>query len=235
MKADIENLSHPIRDEMDPSSSVVSELLFLRLWDEAAYWIDREEGRRDYGARAKIAYLGGRYNRAINYAERLPRSESSTRNLMYPAGYRTIVCDAAAAYNVDPLWLHAIIWQESRYNPNARSGAAARGLMQFIPETAQSIGSELGLSDFSVEQLYDPAINIRMGARLWSSLMEKLKYPEMALAAYNGGPTNVERWKKKGMTSPDDLDMFVADIGFTETKRYVMAVFAARTAYGVRD
>jgi soluble lytic murein transglycosylase-like protein/lipopolysaccharide biosynthesis regulator YciM len=235
IKADIEGLSHPIRNEMDPSSSIVSELLFLRLWDEAAFWIDREQGRPDYRIRAKIAYLGGRYNRAINYAERLPRSENSTRVLMYPAGYRTIVCDAAATNNVDPLWLHAIIWQESRYNPNARSGAAARGLMQFIPETAQSIGSELGLSDFSVEQLYDPAINIRMGARLWSSLMEKLRYPEMALAAYNGGPTNVERWKKKGMASPDDLDMFVADIGFTETKRYVMAVFAARAAYGVRD
>ena len=234
IEADVEGLSHPIRNEMDPASNVVAELLFLRLWDEAAFWIDHEGGRPDYRVRARIAYLGGRYNRAINYAERLPRSETSTRALMYPAGYRTIVCDAAASYKVDPLWLHAIIWQESRYNPNARSGAAARGLMQFIPETAETIGSELGLSDFSVEQLYDPAINIRMGARLWSSLIEKLKYPEMALAAYNGGPTNVERWKNKGMTSPDDLDMFVADIGFAETKRYVMAVFAARAAYGLR-
>ncbi len=235
IEADVEGLRHGIREEIDPSSSVVSELLFLHLWDEAAFWIDHETGRPDYRTRAKITYLGGRYNRAINYAERLPRSESTTLALMYPAGYRKIVCEAAATYNVDPLWLHAIIWQESRYNPNARSGAAARGLMQFIPETAESIGSELGLSDFSLEQLYDPAINIRMGARLWSSLIEKLKYPQMALAAYNGGPTNVERWKNKGMTSPDDLDMFVADIGFAETKKYVMAVFAARAAYEVRN
>jgi soluble lytic murein transglycosylase-like protein/TolA-binding protein len=234
IEADVKSVRHPIRNEMDPSSSIVSELLFLRLWDEAAVWMDRETGRPDYRLRARIAYLGGRYSRAITYAERLPRSETTTMALMYPAGYRAIVCDAAATYKVDPLWLHAIIWQESRYNPNARSGAAARGLMQFIPETAESIGSELGLSDFSVEQLYDPAINIRMGARLWSSLIEKLKYPEMALAAYNGGPTNVERWKNKGMTSPDDLDMFVADIGFAETKKYVMAVFAARAAYGAR-
>jgi soluble lytic murein transglycosylase-like protein/TolA-binding protein len=234
VEADVQSLSHSIRSEMDPASSIVAELIFLRLWDEAAFWIDRDGGRPDYRVRARIAYLGGRYNRAINYAERLPRSETSTLALMYPAGYRTIVCDAAATYSVDPLWLHAIIWQESRYNPNARSGAAARGLMQFIPETAETIGSELGLSDFSVEQLYDPAINIRMGARLWSSLIDKLKYPEMALAAYNGGPTNVERWKNKGMTSPDDLDMFVADIGFAETKKYVMAVFGARAAYGLR-
>jgi soluble lytic murein transglycosylase-like protein/TolA-binding protein len=235
IEADVAELSHPIRNGLDPTSTLVAELVFLRLWDEAAFWMDQDRGRPDYRVRAKIAYLGGRYNRAINYAERLPHLEKSTLALMYPAGYRTIVCDAAASYNVDPLWLHAIIWQESRYNPNARSGAAARGLMQFIPETAETIGSELGLSDFSVEQLYDPAINIRMGARLWSRLIEKLKYPEMALAAYNGGPTNVERWKNKGMTSPDDLDMFVADIGFAETKKYVMAVFGARAAYGLRN
>ena len=50
----------------------------------------------------------------------------------------------------------------------------------------------------------------------------------MALAAYNGGIDNVERWKSKS----SDLDLFVADIGFVETKKYVMSVFAARAAYG---
>ena len=54
----------------------------------------------------------------------------------------------------------------------------------------------------------------------------------MALAAYNGGFDNVLRWKNKWPTATDDLELFVADIGFIETKRYVMAVFAARAAYG---
>jgi soluble lytic murein transglycosylase-like protein len=235
IEADLETLRHPLRMELDPTATAVSELLYLRLWDEASVWMEQQPGPTDHRLRAKVAYLGGRYNRAIASADRLPKAESSRMPLLYPAGYRKTVCDAAAAHSVDPLWLHAIIWQESRYNPNARSGAAARGLMQFIPETAEEVGTALGLSEFSVEQLYDPAVNIRMGAHLWSSLMSKLKYPEMALAAYNGGPTNVERWKNKGMRSADDLDMFVADIGFTETKRYVMAVFAARAAYGMRD
>lgn len=231
IEADVENLRHPFRMDMDPTANSVSELLFLRLWDEASFWIERIGIRPDPRTRAMIAYLAGQYNRAITYADRLPRGETNTMALLYPAGYRTIICEAAAMYNVDPLWLHAIIWQESRYNPNARSGAAARGLMQFIPETAEAVGSALGISELSLEQLYDPAVNIRMGAHLWSSLLEKLKYPEMALAAYNGGPTNVERWKNKGMTAPDDLDMFVADIGFVETKRYVMAVYGAYAAY----
>jgi soluble lytic murein transglycosylase-like protein len=58
--------------------------------------------------------------------------------------------------------------------------------------------------------------------------MQKLKSPEMALAAYNGGPDNVERWRSKSM----DPELFVSDIGFVETKKYVMLVFAARAAYG---
>jgi hypothetical protein len=169
---------------MDPASSVVAELLFLHLWEEAAFWVDHEGGRPDYRARARIAYLGGRYNRAINYAERLPRAETSTRALMYLRASGPSFATRLPAITSTRCG-SMIIWQESRYNPNARSGAAAR-TDAIHSETAETIGSELGLSDFSVEQLYDPAINIRMGARLWSSLIEKLKYPEMALAAYNG-------------------------------------------------
>jgi soluble lytic murein transglycosylase len=57
--------------------------------------------------------------------------------------------------------------------------------------------------------------------------MQKFKSPELALAAYNGGPDNVQRWLDKS----GDPELFVADIGFVETKRYVMAVFTAYAAY----
>jgi soluble lytic murein transglycosylase len=128
---------------------------------------------------------------------------------------------------VDPLWLHAIIWQESKYNPNVRSGASARGLMQFIPETARAVASSIGMQTVSAEQLYEPSVNIQLGAAYWSSLTQKLTAPELALASYNGGPDNVQRWLSKS----GDPELFVADIGFVETKRYVMLVFSARAAY----
>ena len=227
VEADLANLRHPVRSEIGRSSDVVSELVFLRLWDEAAFWMERPGGARiPPRAAAEIAYLAGRYNRSIFYADRLPKTES-TLPLLYPAGYRQTICNAAMAQNVDPAWLHAIIWQESKYNPDARSGAAARGLMQFIPETAQAVAASAGMSEVTPDKLYDPAISIQLGAKYWSTLLGQLNSPEMALAAYNGGPDNVEKWRSKAL----DPELFVADIGFTETKKYVLAVFAVRAAY----
>jgi soluble lytic murein transglycosylase-like protein/TolA-binding protein len=226
-ETDLAGLRHPLRTELDPTADAVSELIFLQLWDEAAFWMNWSDTRIARRPAAQIAYLGGQFDRSISFADRLPRSDS-TLPLLYPNGYRKLICEAALAYKIDPLWLHAIIWQESKYNPSARSGASARGLMQFIPETASAVAESVGILPLSVENLYDPAVSIRLGAAYWSSLMEKLKSPEMALAAYNGGPDNVQRWISKAA----DPELFVSDIGFVETKRYVTLVFAARAAYG---
>jgi soluble lytic murein transglycosylase len=223
---DLNTLRHPLRTALDPSADIVSELMFLRLWDEAAFWLDRSAARQPRRTAAEISYLGGHYDRAISLADRLPRS-GSTLPLVYPAGYRNVVCEAAAKYKVDPLWLHAIIWQESKYNPNSRSGAAARGLMQLIPDTANAVGAKIGLGNVALETLFDPAVSIQLGAAYWAYLMDKFKSPELALAAYNGGPDNVERWVNKS----SDPEMFVSDIGFVETKKYVMSVVATHAAY----
>ena len=221
----------PVLTETLPKTDALGELLFLQLWDEASLLMDRQS-RPDLRVAAELAYLGGRHHRAIQYADRLPKSDSRTRELLYPAGFRETICRNAAIYGVDPLWLHAIIWQESKYNPLARSGASARGLMQFIPDTAAVVAAAVGAEPFSVDMLYDPAVNLRLGAHYWASLMKEFQQPELALAAYNGGPDNVRRWKGKW---PDgDAEFFVADIGFIETKNYVMAVFGARAAYGNR-
>jgi len=229
-RTDLDAIRRPIKSSLEASTDLVTELMFLQLWDEAAFWKERFSSRVDNRASAQLAYAGGRYHRAIAYAEKLARSDSATQRLYYPAGFRQLICAESNKNTIDPLWLHAIIWQESKYNPYARSGASARGLMQFIPETANQVGAAIGLSEFSLEKLYDPAVNIPMGAHYWSSLMNELKSPVMALAAYNGGIDNVRRWKSKWPAGDDEF--FVADIGFVETKRYVMAVYGARVAYG---
>jgi peptidoglycan lytic transglycosylase len=219
----------PLLSDSAGATDAVTELVFLRLWDEASLWIDRIR-RPDPALAADLSYVSGRYSRAITYADRMPVSNPDAQALLYPAGFRKTICQAAEQRGVDPLWLHAIIWQESKYNPDAHSSAAARGLMQFIPDTAEAIATATGVGDLTVDRLYDPETSIQLGAYYWSALLSEFKSPELALAAYNGGPENVRRWRDKWPDS--DGEFFVSDIGFTETKRYVQAVFSARAAYG---
>ena len=214
------------------SSDAVTELVFLQLWDEASVWVDRTR-RPDAALAADVNYVSGRYDRSILYADRLGPAASLSvdmQSLVYPPAFRASICKAAAKFGVDPLWLHAIIWQESKYDAAAQSAAAARGLMQFIPDTAEAIAKDAGIANLTLDRLYDADTSIQLGAYYWSTLISEFKSPELALAAYNGGPDNVRRWKDKWPDS--DGEFFVSDIGFTETKRYVQAVFGARAAYG---
>jgi soluble lytic murein transglycosylase-like protein/TolA-binding protein len=231
----------PVVTEESGTRDAVGELMFLELWDEASVWIDNTR-RPDAQVAADLAYAIGRYDRAITHARRLSPSNPVTGSLLYPAGFREIICRAAARNGVDPLWLHAIIWQESKYNASALSGASARGLMQFIPDTAEAIAAKAGLRDLTLDRLYDPEVSIQLGAHYWSLLLSEFESPELALAAYNAGPDNVRRWRDKwpantkSAGSPPSLgsngEFFVLDIGFIETKRYVQAVFGARAVYG---
>jgi soluble lytic murein transglycosylase len=222
-------VTRPIRTDADPAADAIADLVFMRLWDEAFVWLDRDR-RLDARMASDLAYLAGRYDRAITYADRLSESDKSAWPFMYPAAWRSLICVAAAPYPVDPLWLHSIIWQESKYDANAASAASARGLMQFIPETERAVGEHIGLTELTPDRLYDPQISIRLGAEYWSELMTEFEQPELALAAYNGGPVNVRRWRDKLPNA--DVEFFVSDIGFPETKRYVQMVFGARAAYG---
>jgi soluble lytic murein transglycosylase len=227
-----EAVTRPLRSQTDPDADAIADLVFMRLWDEAFTWLDRLR-RLDARTAADLAYLAGRYNRAIGYADRLPESDMAAWHFLYPAAYGPMICASSLTHSIDPLWLHAIIWQESKYDPNSESAASARGLMQFIPETERAVGERLGLQGLTPDQLYDPQISIRLGAQYWYELMSEFKFPELALAAYNGGPDNVRRWRAKMPNA--DVEFFVSDIGFTETKHYVQAVFAARAAYDRND
>ncbi len=216
VETDISAVRRPLRAASESADDAVSELIFLQLWDEASIWKDRSVTRAEYRQAAELAYAAGRYHRAISYADRLLKSDASVMGLLYPAGFREQICREAGKYKLDPDWLHAIIWQESKYDPDARSGASARGLMQFIPETAAAQGAAIGISEFSLDRLYEPEMSIRLGAHYWASLLGELKSPVLALAAYNGGIDNVRRWKAKWPEGDDEF--FVSDIGFAETK-----------------
>jgi soluble lytic murein transglycosylase-like protein len=115
----------------------------------------------------------------------------------------------ARAYDIDPLLLHAIAHVESRHNPEARSAAGALGLLQVMPATARRFGVEDGPG-----ALYDPAVNLEVGAAYLKSLQARFGNDlELVLAAYNAGEGAVER---HGRSVPP----------YAETRAYVRQVLA---------
>jgi len=134
--------------------------------------------------------------------------------LWYPLKYASIVRGHAANYDLSPAFLAAVIEQESKFDANARSSAGAIGLMQLQPATAKGIAKYTGGSKFVLSDLEDPEINVRYGAWYLHHLMQKYDGDErLALAAYNAGQENVDRWRAAGQ-----------EIQFPETRAYVARV-----------
>ena len=140
--------------------------------------------------------------------------------LWYPLRYDQIVRGHARNYELDPALLAAVIYQESKFKADARSSSGAIGLMQLLPDTAQGIALHTGGTAFRVGDLYDPEINVRYGAWYLRHLLQKYRDERTALAAYNAGQENVDRWRRSGR-----------GIQFSETRAYVDRVEELKQIY----
>ena len=112
----------------------------------------------------------------------------------YPLRFRPAISRQARRWNLDPLFVAAVIRQESGFRPNARSAAGAIGLMQLMPKTAVWAGHQLGLKHFQVKDLENPEVNIKVGCWYLHHLFQQFRDPAMVLAAYNGGEGNLDYW-----------------------------------------
>jgi soluble lytic murein transglycosylase len=140
--------------------------------------------------------------------------------LRYPLAYEHLIVGHARNYELDPALLAAVIYRESRFDPDARSRSGAIGLMQLLPDTAKGIALHTGGKRFVVEDLYDPEINVRYGAFYLRRLLVKYEDERLALAAYNAGQRNVDEWVERRN-----------EIAFPETREYVEAVLELRDVY----
>lgn len=153
--------------------------------------------------------------------------------LRFPIDQRATVEQASAANGLDPVWTLALIRAESAWQPDARSPANALGLMQLMPATGQRMARELGIAWQGAGMLLDPVVNIRLGTRYLSQQAARFDGSLwLATAAYNAGPTPVQRWLADRGTLPADL--FIETIPYGETRDYVMRVLAFGVIYDWR-
>jgi soluble lytic murein transglycosylase len=154
--------------------------------------------------------------------------------LSYSPAYPVSLAAASSEADIHPHMTLAIARTESHFNPDGYSSWEARGLMQFIPATAERVAKKLKLEEFDQQQLFEPPVALRLGAKHLRDLLDRFDGDVIsAVAAYNGGAAAVEKWRKKfGAVDPAE---FVERIPFRETKRYVKKVLTALDGYDRLD
>ncbi len=159
----------------------------------------------------------------------VPRLPDVVRELSLPLAHEDIIRQQASEKQLDPSLLAAVIYAESRFR-DATSHAGARGLMQITPDTARYIARLSGGTQFEQGDLSTPQINISYGAYYLRYLLQRYgDNTVLALAAYNGGEGNVDRWIADA--SMAERAFVIDKIPFAETREYVGRVLDARAEY----
>lgn len=149
--------------------------------------------------------------------------DQAIQQLTLPLEHEDIIRRQAAEKGVDAALIAAVIDTESKFS-DAESSAGARGLMQITPAAAKFIEKQSGGTSFKLSDLSDPEINIRYGTFLLKELLERYEGDTAAaLAAYNAGPGNADKWGGAGLS--------VEEIPFPETRAYVELVLERQKEY----
>lgn len=230
-----------IRADGDRFDSKIQFLLYLGLKDEALEEI-KQSGRIGRMQRDKVVNLAnmlysmGEYYMSLRilYSNlpsstiyRLGEMNMDIWRLIYPEGYSEVVTTYSETFRLDPFLVYALIREESRFNRKAISPTGAVGLMQLMPKTASTLAGGLTINR---ESLFVPERNISLGTRYFSALLKRFDGNIiLAIAAYNAGPVAVARWvtEREGF----DLDEFIEDIPYRETRNYVKRVFKSYVEY----
>jgi len=171
----------------------------------------------------------GAYDEAIKLADLLyNRYYYNTTNravfqALYPDHFRKLLKTIPDARAVDNALIFGLIRRESLFEYQAVSFSGARGLMQLMPSTAQSLARTIGIERLDFDEVFQPHTNMRLGIRNLRELLQRFRRNiPAALAAYNAGDAAVRRWMKRYGT--DDRDEFIENIEFLETYVFVKEV-----------
>jgi len=157
--------------------------------------------------------------------------DNATRRFGLPLSNAAVIRTQASAKHLDPALIAAVIYAETKFDPRP-SAAGAQGLMQILPQTAYFIARRSGGTRFQASDLATPSINVAYGSYYLRYLLDHYAGNEMlAIAAYNAGLTNVDRWVANART--DGQPLRDAAIPFPETREYVQRVLSAEVDYRV--
>jgi peptidoglycan lytic transglycosylase len=149
--------------------------------------------------------------------------DQALKELTLPLRHEDVIRQQAEEKEVDAALIAAVIYSESKFSDQT-SSAGARGLMQITPEAAEYIEKQSGGTTFRLSDLSNPELNIRYGTFLLHELLDRYDGDEAAaLAAYNAGPGNADKW--------GGADLTVEEIPFPETRAYVEEVLEKRDEY----
>ena len=178
---------------------------------------------------AMLLHRGGHYRASTSHLQQLfpgfvYRSLATLPReiwrMLLPIEYAPFFAREARRHGLDPYLLVALVRQESAFDPRAVSSAQARGLMQLIPPTAKRVARQLQLNRFSIDQLFLPRLNIRLGSQYLADRLAQFEgNVDRAVASYNAGPDPVNLWLREG--DYREAAEFVENIPFTETRNYV--------------
>ena len=215
----------------------VADSLLRRFPKEGGVWAQIELGIALRKASvAEIMAIGewyakrGEWNRAYALGVRALRASPSRRayQLAYPRAWEESVQKWATEYGVDPLLVWAVMREESGFRSEAISPSGARGLLQLLPSTARWIAEEKLRIPYREERLSDPDYNIRLGTWYLRHLLDQFGGKvAWAVAAYNGGPGNLQRWAT-GVEAPADLPAHLRSV---ETREYLVKVLNSWLVY----
>lgn len=156
-------------------------------------------------------------------------SKNNILRIFYKDNYREFVEQYADKYNVDKYLIFAVIKVESNFEEKAISNAGAKGLMQIIDTTATEIAEMIDINLEDENSLLNPKINVELGAKYISILSSKYDNINLAMAAYNAGSGNVDKWIEQGILKEDGSD--IENIPFKETNNYVRKILRDYNIY----
>ncbi|MBD3243052.1 MAG: transglycosylase SLT domain-containing protein [Chitinivibrionales bacterium] len=174
------------------------------------------------------------YRAARPLAWRIPQEHRAAMPLgvhamLYPNAFSELIVQNASVNEVEPTLVSAVIRQESIFDPQIVSPVGAIGLMQIMPTTGEEIARDLG-ERFVADSLYAAHVNIRYGSYYVKKLLDRFEGNiVLALAGYNGGPHNASRWYERN--KDQEFDLFIENIGYTETRGYVKRVLSNYWTY----